>query len=78
MSMVVAVVVTDLTILMVTTMLVHPIGVDRNPHLMVSPTTPTDTSPTQRGVLEVMEHSMVTVVLEDVKVWWLFMNSEDK
>tara|TARA_Y100000310_G_C20603264_1_gene774174 strand:- start:1138 stop:1344 length:207 start_codon:yes stop_codon:yes gene_type:complete len=68
MSTVAAVVVTDLTIRMVTTMLVHPIGVDHNHHLTVSPTMPTDTNPTQRGVQVVMVLSTVTEVLEDVRV----------
>ena len=68
MSTVVAVVVMDPTIRMVTTMLVHPTGVDHNPHLMVNPTMLTDTSPTQRGVQVVMVLSTVTEVLEDVRV----------
>ncbi len=68
MSTVVAVVVMDPTIRMVTTMLVHPTGVDHNLHLMVSPTMLITTSPTVPGVQVVTALSTVTEVLEVVKV----------
>ena len=54
---------------MVTTMLVHHIWVDHNHQEIVRTITHIDINLTVRGVLVVMEHDLVTEVLEDVKVW---------
>tara|TARA_B100001996_G_C18182261_1_gene408757 strand:- start:355 stop:522 length:168 start_codon:yes stop_codon:yes gene_type:complete len=55
---------------MVITLLVGVISVVDNHHHTVRVTTLTDTSHMLPGVLEAMDHSMVTVVPEVVKVSW--------
>tara|TARA_B100000214_G_scaffold251070_1_gene184550 strand:+ start:12 stop:218 length:207 start_codon:yes stop_codon:yes gene_type:complete len=59
---------TDPTIHMVTTHLVNPIGVVDNHQVISKVIMLIDTNLTQRGVQVVTVQSMVTEVLEDVKV----------
>ena len=78
MFMVVVAMVTDLTIVMVTTLWLIIIGEDPNHHPTTKATTPTDTNHTVHGVLVVTDLSTVTEVLEDVKVLSWSRNSSDK
>jgi|TARA_Y100000033_G_C2696593_1_gene86440 hypothetical protein len=75
---VVVAMVTDHTTVMVTIPLVDHTGVVDNHRLMVSQTIPTDTSHTVLGAQVAMDLSMVTEVLEVVKVLLLCRNSSDK
>ena len=59
--------VTGLT--MVLTTVEYHIWVDHNHQVTNKITMHTGINHTVLGVLEVMEHNLVTVVLEDVKVW---------
>ena len=68
MCMVVVAMVTDHTIVTVTTHLVDHTGVEDNLHPTDKVITLTDTNHIVLGVLVVMVLSMVTEVLEDVKV----------
>jgi hypothetical protein len=60
--------VTDLTIVMATTLVDHPLWVDLNHHHTTKATIHTDTNHTPHGAQVVTDLSTVTEVLEDVKV----------
>ena len=69
MYMVEVAMVTDLTIVMATTLVDHPLWVDLNHHHTDRETILIDTNLTQHGVQVVTDLSMVIEVLEVVKVW---------
>tara|TARA_Y100000356_G_scaffold118265_1_gene109115 strand:+ start:249 stop:488 length:240 start_codon:yes stop_codon:yes gene_type:complete len=78
MCMVVVATVMDHTTVMVTTQVVDHTGVDHNLGHTTKIIMHTDTKHTVHGVRVVMDLSMVTEVLEDVKVLLWSRNSSDK